>query len=233
MKAMNETGLELRGVSVARAGFNIVTDVTMFVPLGEVTVLLGPNGAGRTTLVEAISGILPVSGGAMYFCGQEFERLSRVQRHRMGIAHVEQGRMVFSDLTVDENLQARSGSATTHAAYEWFPELAKRRDLKAASLSGGEQQMLVIARALLCEPRLVMLDELSLGLAPIVVGRLMPMVRDIARRGIGVLLVEQYTKLALEIGDNAYVMNHGRIVLEKSCRELLDTPEELHRAYLL
>lgn len=233
MTAGSENGLELRGVSVARGGFNIVTDVTMRVPLGEVTVLLGPNGAGRTTLVEAISGILPASGGAMSFRGSGFEQLSRVQRYRIGIAHVEQGRMVFSDLTVDENLRARSGNAATEAAYEWFPELAKRRDLKAVSLSGGEQQMLVIARALLGEPRLLMLDELSLGLAPIVVGRLMPMVRDIARRGIGVLLVEQYAKLALEIGDNAYVMNHGRIVLEQSCRELLNAPEELHRAYLL
>ena len=233
MTARSENGLELRALSVARNGFNIVTDVTMRVPLGEVTVLLGPNGAGRTTLVEAISGILPTSGGAMSFCGSRFERLSRVQRYRIGIAHVEQGRMVFSDLTVDENLRARSGNASTKDAYEWFPELAKRRDLKAVSLSGGEQQMLVIARALLGEPRLVMLDELSLGLAPIIVGRLMPMVRDIARRGIGVLLVEQYAKLALEIGDNAYVMNHGRIVLEESCRKLLNTPDELHRAYLL
>ena len=233
MTAATDSGLELRGLSVARNGFNIVTDVTMRAPLGEVTVLLGPNGAGRTTLVEAISGVLPVSAGAMSFCGRGFERLSRVQRHRIGIAHVEQGRKVFSDLTVDENLRARSGNSGTQEAYEWFPELAKRRDLKAASLSGGEQQMLVIARALLGEPRLLMLDELSLGLAPIVVGRLMPMVRNIANRGIGVLLVEQYTKLALEIGDNAYVMNHGHIVLEKTCQELLGAPEELHQAYLL
>lgn len=232
MTAATDSGLELDGLSVARNGFNIVTDVTMRVPLGEVTVLLGPNGAGRTTLVEAISGVLPVSAGTMKFCGLGFEHLSRVQRHHIGIAHVEQGRTVFSDLTVDENLRARSGNADTEDAYEWFPELTKRRDLKAASLSGGEQQMLVIARALLGEPRLVMLDELSLGLAPIIVRRLMPMVRAIADRGIGVLLVEQYAKLALDIGDNAYVMNHGRMVLEKSCRTLLGAPDELHQAYL-
>jgi branched-chain amino acid transport system ATP-binding protein len=228
-----DSGLELRGLSVARNGFNIVSDVTLHAPLGRVTVLLGPNGAGRTTLVEAISGVLPVRVGAMSFCGRGLNRLSRVQRHRIGIAHVEQGRTIFSDLTVDENLRARSGRADTADAYEWFPELAKRRDVKAASLSGGEQQMLVIARALLGQPRLLMLDELSLGLAPIVVGRLMPMVREIADRGLGVLLVEQYAVLALGIGDSAYVMNRGRIVLEDTCAKLLGSPERLRQAYLL
>jgi branched-chain amino acid transport system ATP-binding protein len=232
MKA-EQDGLVLHGVSVARNGFNIVSDVTMRVPLGGITVLLGPNGAGRTTLVEAISGILPIQEGSMRFGGVDFGRMSRVQRHRVGIAHVEQGRTVFSDLTVDENLRTAGRLASTADAYEWFPELAKRRHIKAVSISGGEQQMLVIARALLGQPRLIVLDELSLGLAPIVVGRLMPMVRQIADRGIGVLLVEQYANLALEIGDAAYVMNHGRIVLQKRCGDLLKAPEELHRAYLL
>jgi branched-chain amino acid transport system ATP-binding protein len=224
--------LDLHRVSVGRNGFNIISDITMRAPLGEVTVLLGPNGAGRTTLVEAISGVLPIQAGAMTFGGVDFHRMPRVQRHRIGIAHVEQGRTVFSDLTVDENLRAGSRDAAKEA-YDWFPELAKRRDIKAASLSGGEQQMLVIARALLGRPRLVMLDELSLGLAPIVVRRLMPMVREIADQGIGVLLVEQYINLALEIGDHAYVMNHGRIVLHKTCGDLLKAPEDLHQAYLL
>lgn len=232
MTDLGETGLELRGLSVARNGFNIVSDVTLRAPLGKVTVLLGPNGAGRTTLVEAISGVLPARVGAMRFCGHELDRLSRVQRHRIGIAHVEQGRTIFSDLTVDENLRARNGRVDTAAAYAWFPELSKRWDVKAVSLSGGEQQMLVIARALLGQPRLLILDELSLGLAPIVVGRLMPMVRDIANRGIGVLLVEQYATLALGIGDKAYVMNHGRIVLEEACATLLGMPDRLRQAYL-
>lgn len=232
MTDSGETGLELRGLFVARNGFNIVSDVTLRAPLGRVTVLLGPNGAGRTTLVEAISGVLPARVGTMRFCGHELGRLSREQRHRIGIGHVEQGRTIFSDLTVDENLRVRNRRIDTAEAYAWFPELSKRQDVKAVSLSGGEQQMLVIARALLGQPRLLILDELSLGLAPIVVRRLMPMVRDIANRGIGVLLVEQYATLALGIGDNAYVMNHGRFVLEEACATLLGMPDRLRQAYL-
>jgi branched-chain amino acid transport system ATP-binding protein len=226
-------GLELNGVSVQRNGFTIVHDVSLRAARGEVTVVLGPNGAGRTTLVEAVSGVLPIQGGTMRLNNTAFERLPRVKRHRLGLAHVEQGRSIFSRLTVDENLSTGSRDGKTDKAYEWFPELAKRRNIGGSSLSGGEQQMLVIARALLGEPTLMMVDELSLGLAPIVVKRLMVIIRNLADAGVGILLVEQFAHLALEIGDRAYVMNRGSLVLEGSCAELRKNPEKLHQAYLL
>jgi branched-chain amino acid transport system ATP-binding protein len=206
---------------------------TVAPPYGEITVLLGPNGAGRTTLLEAISGILPLQSGDVTLAGASIKAMSRVARHRAGVAHVEQGRAVFATLTVEENLLVSCDAGRATKAYEWFPELIKRRDTKAAELSGGEQQMLVIARALLGRPHFLMVDELSLGLAPLIVRRLLVVLRELASQGVGILLVEQYAELALGVGQRAYVMNHGAVVLQAKCAELLSAPEKLHAAYLL
>jgi branched-chain amino acid transport system ATP-binding protein len=226
------SGLEAAGVTVERSGFAVVRDIAFRAPLGAITVLLGANGAGRTTLLEAISGVIPSRAGEIRLGGASIGSLTRLQRYRNGLAHVEQGRTVFAQLTAQENLVATAPAGRTQQAYEWFPELAKRRNVLAAQLSGGEQQMLVIARALLGRPRFLMIDELSLGLAPIIVQRLLPILRQLAEQGLGVLLVEQYARLALGIGDYAYVMSHGEVVLEGKCSELINTPEKLHEAYL-
>ena len=203
-------GLQLRGVTVVRGGLPICREIDLIAEPGQVTVLLGPNGAGKTTLLEAISGVIGVATGTIALGGRELHRLTRDRRARLGLAHVEQGRAVFASLTVAENLLV-AGRGGLPPALELFPELAARRDVRAGLLSGGEQQMLVIARALVRRPRMLLLDELSLGLAPIVVQRLMPVVRRLADSGVGVLLVEQYAALARELGDRAYLLSHGRI----------------------
>jgi branched-chain amino acid transport system ATP-binding protein len=232
---MKPSSLELEVISatILRSGSPVVRDVSLCAPCGEITVLLGPNGAGRSTLLEAISGVLPLQSGEVVFGGRSIRTMSRVARHRTGIAHIEQGRAVFGTLSVEENLRVGCRDGRTLKAYEWFPELTKRRNASAAELSGGEQQMLVIARALLGRPRFLMVDELSLGLAPIVVRRLLFVLRELASQGVGILLVEQYAELALGVGQTAYIMNHGNIVLQAPCAELLKTPEKLHSAYLL
>ena len=224
--------LELRDLRIDRGGFPIVRGVDMEVAPGAVTVLLGPNGAGKTTLLEAISGVIPAADGAILLDGADVTRASRRRRALGGLAHVEQGRTVFADLTVQENLETVAEGDRLERAFALFPELDKRRNVRAALCSGGEQQMLVIARALATDPTLVMVDELSLGLAPVIVKRLMKVVREMADAGIGILLVEQYAFQALAIGDSAYVLNRGEIAFSGSARELHADPAKLREAYL-
>jgi len=225
-------GLDVRGVSVARGGLPIVRDVSLQAGSGEVTVLLGPNGAGKTTLLEAISGVIPVARGTIVLEGAEIQRLRRERRARLGLAHVEQGRAVFPGLTVEENLLVTVRKGDIEPLLALFPELAARRRVRAGMLSGGEQQMLVIARALAGRPRMLLVDEMSLGLAPIVVRRLMPVFRQLADEGVGVLLVEQYAALALDLGDRAYVLNRGEVVFDGPCAELAGKIDILRGAYL-
>jgi branched-chain amino acid transport system ATP-binding protein len=224
--------LVLEQVCVARGQFPIVVDVDLRVPAGEVTLILGPNGAGKTTLLEAISGILPVKSGSITLGGDPIHRASRVRRARRGLAHVEQGRAVFSDLTVAENLLIATSGGDLTAAFEMFPELESRRGIRAGSLSGGEQQMLVLARAMLAKPSVLLIDELSLGLAPIIVRRLMPVVRALADSGMAVLMVEQYAALALEIGNSVSVLGRGRVIFSGACDELDSQGGVLQGAYL-
>ncbi|MCS7059418.1 MAG: ABC transporter ATP-binding protein [Meiothermus sp.] len=223
--------LEVQGLVVARGQAPVVRGVSFSVPPGEVTALLGPNGAGKTTLLEALSGILPVQEGEVRLWGVRVERASRVARARAGLAHVEQGRAVFPSLTVEENLWvgARVG---LEEAFHLFPELEKRRRVPAGRLSGGEQQMLVLARALLGRPRVLLLDEMSLGLAPLVVRRLIESVERLAQAGLAVLLVEQFAHLALGIARQALVMSQGRLVYSGSAQALLREPDLLQEAYL-
>ncbi|HEY4095520.1 MAG TPA: ABC transporter ATP-binding protein [Baekduia sp.] len=227
------SGLRLTALCVPRVGFTIVREVDLHAPAGEVTVLLGPNGAGKTTLLEAVSGLIPSNGGKIELDGVDITRASRVRRARAGLAHVEQGRTVFAELTTQENLRvAAIDDDAERAALAHFPELEQRLHVAAGLLSGGEQQMLVIARALASRPSMLLVDEASSGLAPVIVRRLMPVFRQLADDGIGVLLVEQFAALALGIGDQGHVLNRGQIRLSGPCEELAAEPARLREAYL-
>jgi branched-chain amino acid transport system ATP-binding protein len=226
------SALVVTDLVVDRAGLPVVRKASLFVNPGIVSVLLGANGAGKTTLLEGLSGVTPVSGGAIALEGEAIQNLRPGARALKGLAHVEQGRTVFRGLSTEENLRAASAGADVRRAYGLFPELEKRRDVRSGLLSGGEQQMLVIARALLTNPKTIMIDEMSAGLAPVVVTRLMSAVRKLADQGLAVLLVEQFAALALSIGDRAYVLRRGQIVYDGGSAELLQSPTLLHRLYL-
>jgi branched-chain amino acid transport system ATP-binding protein len=217
---------------VNRVGLPVVRQASLVVEPSSVSVLLGANGAGKTTLLEGLSGIVAVASGTIELQDEAIQGLRPGARARKGLAHVEQGRTVFRMLTTDENLRSASQLADVDQAYALFPELEKRRYVRAGLLSGGEQQMLVIARALLTRPKVIMIDEMSAGLAPIVVGRLVSAVRKLAQDGLAVLLVEQFAALALSIGDRAYVLRRGQIVYDGPCPALAQSPDLLHRLYL-
>ncbi len=232
--------LSLSGVTVARGGRAVVREVSLEIPAGEVTALLGPNGAGKSSLVLAVGGVLkPLAGsitvGEHDLAGRRPERVRRA-----GIAIVPEGRRLLAPLTVADNLRIATYSLPkAHAAegraraLELFPELEKRLTAPARALSGGEQQMLVLAQALVSKPRYVLIDELSLGLAPVIVNRLIPTIRAVAESGVGVLLIEQFVTVALGLANNAYIMESGRIQYAGTATELREKPELLHTAYLL
>jgi len=225
--------LETRKLVVNRLGIPVVRGIDLIARQGEISVLLGANGAGKTTLLEGISGVTPVAGGAVLLKDQDLARSSAGDRARAGLAHVEQGRTVFGSMTTEENLKvALHQDARLDDAYGLFPELLARRDIKSSMLSGGEQQMVVIGRALVCRPEVVLIDEMSAGLAPVVVHRLMKAVRALADQGTAVVLVEQFANLALDIGDRAYVMRRGAMVYEGDCPTLKADPAMLHHLYL-
>lgn len=228
------SGLCVRGLRVDRGASPIVRNVSLTAPPAAVTVVLGSNGAGKTTLLEALSGIIPAAEGTVELHGTEIAGRSRRERALAGLGHVEQGRQVFPELTTAENLRAAADDeAAVEQGFALFPELAQRRDVAAGMLSGGEQQMLVLARALARSPEILMVDEMSLGLAPKITQRLIETMRRLAdERGVGVLLIEQYASLALAIGDHAYVLGQGEMVYDGPCRPLIDEPEVLRAAYL-
>ena len=223
--------LQLRGVSVVRAGAPVVDGVDLAVGAGEVVALIGSNGAGKTSLLEAISGATPASGEVM-LDGLPIHRFGAAKRARAGIAHVEQGRTIFPDMTVEQNLMVVADRAGRDRVLDDLPELAVLRHRRAGLLSGGQQQMLVIARALAQEPKYLLIDELSLGLAPAIVQRLLPRVREIAARGVGVLLVEQFAFLALRYADRAAVLDRGRVTITGTAEEVRGRPDVLAAAYL-
>ena len=226
--------LQLRGLTVSRGAGPVVSDVDLTVRAGSILALVGPNGAGKTSLLESVSGVIPHSGGDILVDGDSIAKRSRVQRARGGIAHIEQGRAIFPSLTVRENILL---TAKTEAALQdvlsAFPELEKRIDSPTVLLSGGEQQMVVLARAFASKPRFLLIDEMSLGLAPVVFMRLLPLIQQIAASGVGVLLVEQFTHLALGIADEAMVVASGHVSHPQGpAAALAEDPELLKRAYL-
>jgi branched-chain amino acid transport system ATP-binding protein len=213
----------------------VVRNLDLTVGPGEVVALLGANGAGKTTTLRAISGIVKPMRGRILYNGEDLARYSPSARARIGIGHVPEGRGIFFGLTVAEHfrLSHRSMKVDADEAYSYFPALAELRSRRAGLLSGGEQQMLAVARALVARPKLLLLDELSLGLAPVIVERLLPVVRQYAQdSGCGVLLVEQHVHLALEIADRGYVLSHGEIALHRPVEELRADRQLLVASYL-
>jgi branched-chain amino acid transport system ATP-binding protein len=231
--------LEVTGLSVAYGGIRAVRGITFHVEEGEMVALIGANGAGKTSSLKAISRVLDSAGGNVRFCGRDITRLPPHGLVREGIALVPEGRGVFPRLSVDENLAmgafARRDSAEIakdlEQVYGHFPRLKERAAQLAGTLSGGEQQMLAIGRALMSRPRLLLLDEPSMGLAPIMVEKIFDVIQTVARQGMTILLVEQNARLALEVSRRAYVMESGEITLTGDARDLLSDPR-VREAYL-
>jgi branched-chain amino acid transport system ATP-binding protein len=231
--------IEIEGLWSGYDGVPVVRDITMHVDAGEIVGLLGPNGAGKTTTLLTISGMVKPIEGTIRVLGQAPPTRSPHRLARRGVAHVTESRNLFYDLTVSENLRlalfgSRSDrSAALEQALEMFPALRPLANRRAALLSGGEQQMLALARALVSRPKVLLLDEMSLGLAPIIVERLLRTVREIAdTTGCAVVLVEQHVHLALRIVDRAYVLTHGSITTEGTASELSSKREILESSYL-
>lgn len=231
--------LEVQGIDAFYGDVQVLWDISFHVREGELVSLIGANGAGKTTTLRALSGLLPPRRGEIRFSGQPIHTLSGHKVTNLGLAHIPEGRQLFSDMSVEENLLAGSYLPRTRAdrastlgrVYDVFPRLQERRHQLAGSLSGGEQQMLAIGRALMSQPRLLMLDEPSLGLAPLLVKEVFQIVQDIRDQGVTVLLVEQNVNQALTVSDRAYVLESGRIVLEGAGHELLGD-ERVKAAYL-
>jgi len=230
--------LEVRGLATAYGNIRAIKGIDLAVPEGRIVCIIGANGAGKTTLLKTISGLLRPAAGTMTFLGEDITALSPAQLVRRGIVLVPEGRAILSRMTVLENLemgayQRRDGRVREdiEATMERFPVLKERRNLAGGSLSGGEQQMLAIGRALLAKPNLLLLDEPSLGLAPLIVSRVFRIIREINREGMTVLLVEQNVRQALKVSDYAYVLETGKIVHEGPSPELLDDPK-IKESYL-
>jgi branched-chain amino acid transport system ATP-binding protein len=230
--------LEVERLTVFDGATKVLRDVSLRVEPGEVVTVLGANGAGKSTLLRTISGLLRPRGGHIRFCGRPITGLHPKAIVRWGIAHCPEGRKVFPDMTVRENLRLGGYAVTStgrrddlEAIYATFPRLRERAHQRAGTLSGGEQQMLAVGRALMARPRLLLLDEPSLGLAPLVVRDVFEIVRDINARGTAVLLVEQNAYQALRVAHRGYVMETGRMVLEDRSEKLRDNPD-VKTAYL-
>lgn len=227
--------LRVEGLTAGYNGAAVIRDVNIGVNTGEIVALLGPNGAGKTTTLRVISGLVRPMAGCVSFLGSDLTRVSASTRAQLGIAHVPEGRGIFFGLTVAEHFRLSPGRERLDAdiAYQYFPVLAKLRSRRAGLLSGGEQQMLSVGRALARRPKLMLLDELSLGLAPVIVEGLLPVIRSYAvAASCGVLLVEQHIKLALEFADRGYVLSHGDVVLEGAADKLGRGHEQLVASYL-
>ncbi|GDX28701.1 ABC transporter ATP-binding protein [Actinomycetes bacterium] len=230
-----ETLLEINDLNTGYNGVSVVRGLNLQVKSGEVVALLGPNGAGKTTTLLTTSGLVPIISGEIKVFGKSVQGRRPHLIAREGLAHVPEGRALFYQLTVGENLRlgAARGAADVKQALAYFPILAEIMDRRAGLLSGGEQQMLAMARALTVKPKLLMVDEMSLGLAPIIVERLLPILRKIAdETGAGVLLVEQHVNMALQVADRAYILSHGELVTEGDAKELASNRSLLEASYL-
>jgi branched-chain amino acid transport system ATP-binding protein len=233
--------LKVEDVFTSYGMIKALNGVTLSAAEGEITCLLGPNGAGKTTLMFTIAGILRAQAGAIKFDGQSIERLSAVKVVETGIALVPENRLVFPTMSVEENLEAgafirvakdRAGvDDDIERMYTQFPVLKERREQMAGTLSGGEQQMLALARALMSRPRILLMDEPSVGLAPLIVEDIFQIIRDVNADGMTILLVEQNANMALSVADKFYLLEHGRVTFEGAPGEL-EQDDVIRRAYL-
>lgn len=231
--------LEIRNLHVTRGAKRVLTDLSMRLEAGKTVAVLGPNGAGKSSLVLAIAGALPIASGSVALDGRELGKLPADSVRRRGVAAILEGHQVLTALSVEDNLKAagayleraelEAGLARAHAV---FPELRQMRSRLAGTLSGGQQQMLAVAQALLAQPKFILADELSLGLAPLIIKRLMGVLKDLAQQGCGVLLIEQFTHVALQLADYVYVVNRGRVYFQGLPAEVKANPQVLHEAYL-
>ena len=226
--------LEVKGLEVRYGGIRAVKGIDLDVAQGELVCLIGANGAGKTSTLKAICRLIPSSAAKIAYSDRNLARTQVHELPRHGLVMVPEGRGIFAQLTVQENLAMGAyvrGGGDPEAQYATFPRLKERRHQIAGTLSGGEQQMLAIARALMSEPRLLLLDEPSMGLAPLMVAKIFEIVRDIAARGVTILLVEQNARLALEAASRGYVMESGSITLAGEARSLLGD-SRIREAYL-
>jgi len=226
--------LEIRDLEVRYGGIRAVKGIALEVAQGELVCLIGANGAGKSSTLKAICGLAPVHAGSVRYDGAEIARARVHELPRRGLVTVPEGRGIFPQLTVQENLAMGAyarGGGDPEPQYASFPRLKERRRQIAGTLSGGEQQMLAMARALMSRPRLLLLDEPSMGLAPLMVAKIFEIVREIASRGVTILLVEQNARLALELASRGYVMESGAITLAGESAKLLADPR-VREAYL-
>jgi len=231
--------LEVERIEVAYGRARAVNGATVRVAEGSITAIVGPNGAGKTSLVKAVSGLVAIRAGQIHFRGGRIDTLAEREIAALGIAHVPEGRRVFAKMTVLENLRMgaylRADGAevarTREAVFEAFPRLRERQGQRAGSLSGGEQQMLAIGRALMAAPRLILADEMSQGLAPVIVQDVYRRLLAVNRRGVTILLVEQNARLAFKLAQFVYVMEEGRVALAGPSAEVAAS-EHVQRAYL-
>jgi branched-chain amino acid transport system ATP-binding protein len=231
--------LEVHDLKVSYGGINALKGIDLLINTGELVALIGSNGAGKTTTLKALAGLLHYTAGKLHYAGNSLHHVPSHQRVSAGIAFVPEGRGIFARLTVAENLQMgayiridiKQISADLERMYELFPRLSERRAQLAGTLSGGEQQMVAIARALMSRPKLLMLDEPSMGLAPLMVAKIFETIKDISAQGVSILLVEQNAKLALEVAQRGYVLESGKITLSGEANQLLGS-DAVQRAYL-
>ncbi|MCW5639371.1 MAG: ABC transporter ATP-binding protein [Rubrivivax sp.] len=227
--------LEVRALGSRYGRIPALADVALDVHAGELVAIVGANGAGKTTLMRTLSGVQPMSGGSLRFDGQDIGAETPRRRVQRGIIQVPEGRQVFGDLNVEDNLLlgafARGKAATIDTIWDLFPVLRDKRAEPAGTLSGGQQQMLAIGRALMADPRLLLLDEPSMGLAPRLVAEIFGHIRALKTRGTTILLVDQNARAALAVADRGYVMETGRIVAEGRAADLLRDPQ-VQQAYL-
>ena len=231
--------LEVKDINVHYQKVQAVTDISIQIDEGQIVTLIGANGAGKSTTLRTISGLKRATSGGVWFDGERIDQLAPEKIVRMGIAHVPEGRQVFPDLSVNENLLSgaylrkdREGIARDlEEVHEHFPILRERRNQRAKTLSGGEQQMVAIGRALMSNPRLILMDEPSLGLSPVLVQEVAKIIREINKKGVPVILVEQNAELALNLAGYGYVLETGRITVEGKAKDLHEN-EHVRHAYL-
>lgn len=232
--------LSVKNINVYYGSIHAIKDISFYVNEGEIVTLIGANGAGKTTTMHAISRLLKLQSGEINYCGNVISKMEAHTIIRLGLAQVPEGRRVFSGLTVQQNLQMgaytrRDGKDAVQndfdMVYDLLPRLKERRTQAAGTLSGGEQQMLAIGRALMCKPKMLLLDEPSMGLSPLLVKEIFKIIRNVNRNGVTVLLVEQNAKMALEIANRAYVLETGTIKMEGEANELANNIE-VRKAYL-